>query len=112
MPVLEITRIREPGRTAKTVEEFYYAAHVPNGLRAMTAGMIQQGKILNRFVCLHDTGDRLTIFTLFRDEHARQEWRDHPTMAAVQEQWAGRGWEGETEVIPLNELINVKQWAE
>ncbi len=112
MPVLEVTTIEEPGRDAKTVGEFYYAKHAPNGLRAMTSGMIREGKILNRFVCLHESGDQLTIFTIFRDEAARQEWRLHPVMEEIQAQWKGRSWTGGTDVFPLHEAIDVKAWAD
>ena len=111
MRILEITRIRQPGRNAQTVADFYYRDAPPNGLRAMTAGMIRDGLILNRFVCLDDSGDTLTIFTMFSSEEARQAWRNNPVMLEVQEQWADRSWEGETEVIPCREMIDVAAWG-
>ena len=109
MPVLEITTIQELGREAKTVDEFFYAEHepLPYGIRAMTRDMIRQGKILNRYVGLHQNGFMLTIVTVFASVDAHIEWRTSEVMKETQAHWDGRGWTGKTQVIHLADLVDV-----
>ena len=110
MPILEITTLHEPGLDAQTVDKFYYSNHPPNQLRAMTAMMIREGKILARFVALQEPGDTVLIYTIFKDNAARLEWRAHPSHVSAQEGWKDRMWQGETKVIPIRDMIDVEQW--
>ncbi len=112
MPILDIITIHEAGRNAKTVDEFYYAEAepLPYGVRALTADFIQEGKIINRYVCLHESGDTLTITTMFRDSAARQEWFNHPTMDKTKAKWADRDWTLNFESIPCHDIVDVAAW--
>jgi hypothetical protein len=112
MYILYIATLRESGRDAKTVEEFYYSKLAPPayGVRALTADMIKAGKIINRYVCLHDTGDTLTIITLFRDEAAQVEWHEHPIMKETLEKWADRDWSWDIQAIPCHDIVDVSKW--
>lgn len=114
MPILYITTLQELGRDAKTVHEFYYSEADPlsHCLRSLTAEMIQAGKIINRYVCLHESGDTLTIITMFRDIDARNEWHDHPTMKNTLEKWADRDWSWNIETIHCHDIVDVAKWGD
>lgn len=114
MTVMQITRIRHPGRGARNINDFYYRGYETddNGLRDVAAEMIESGEIVNRYLALDQDGERLTIVTIFKDRPAYLKWENHPVLKEARKMWEGREWYGGNEDTFCKEFVDVRQWKE
>ena len=83
--ILQKVIFEEKNRNGTSVDDFYYRGleeklqgKKGTGVRALAADFIRQGRILDRFLILDETGCKLEIYTFFKDEESFSEFINHP----------------------------------
>lgn len=114
--ILQKVVFEHQNRNAISVDDFYYRGYEEKlgdrkgtGVRGLAAAFIKQGKIIDRFLILDQTGCRLEIYTFFKDENSFQEFVNHPIALAARDFWAGRNWTRTIEKIEVADYLNVSQ---
>lgn len=113
--IVETVRTSHPNRCGLSIDDFYYRGYSKQlgtkkgtGVRDLARRMIDEGKILNRYVFLQNP-DLLVSITIFRDKPSYEEWRESPEIAAAGELWKDREWDVFVEVCQPVEFLDVKE---
>ena len=117
--ILQQVTIRQPGRNATSVDDFYYrgyedqlAGRKGTGVRKLAADFIREGKILDRYLILRDGGCTLVIYTIFVNRDALNEFTDHPIRKTSREFWQDREWDMSMDIVNVQEFMSVKNRLE
>jgi hypothetical protein len=117
--ILQKITFEEENRNGKSVDDFYYRGleeklqgKKGTGVRALAADFIRQGKILDRFLILDETGCKLEIYTFFKDNESFDEFVKHPINQHAKVFWENRKWRRTVEKITITDFLNVRNRLE
>lgn len=105
----------DKNKDAISIDDFYYRGledklngKLGTGIRTIAYNFIQEGKILDRFLILNDSGDTLQIFTIFKNKEVLQEFLWHPIMHEVNEIFSEKQWTFTSEIYPAAGYLSVR----
>ena len=113
--ILQKVIFEEKNRNGTSVDDFYYRGleeklrgKKGTGVRALAADFIRQGRILDRFLILDETGCKLEIYTFFKDEESFAEFIDHPINQNAKMFWQDRDWQRTVTKTVIADFLNVR----
>lgn len=113
--ILQKITFEEENRNGKSIDDFYYRGYEEKlqgkkgiGVRALATDFIRQGKILDRFLILNDTGCKLEIYTFFKDEESFDEFIKQPIVQHAKVFWEDRKWHRTVEKSIVVDFLNVR----
>jgi hypothetical protein len=117
--ILQKVTITHPSRNATSIDDFYYRGYeeqlggrLGTGVRKLAADFIREGKILDRYLILRDSGCTLEIYTLFINRSALNEFTEHPIRKTSRDFWQDRDWDMTMDIINVQEFMSVKSLIE
>lgn len=113
--ILQKITFEEENRNGKSIDDFYYRGYEEKlqgkkgiGVRALATDFIRQGKILDRFLILNNTGCKLEIYTFFKDEESFDEFIKQPIVQHAKVFWEDRKWHRTVEKAIVVDFLNVR----